>query len=296
MTLYIRMQLARHPQYQLATELKEIADKRYFFKRALTPAAEPFLQKLFEHYRNLCPVFPHCHILEPLQHRYGVCFTPVAAQSFAHKLADAVLANDRESFVTLIERFAAILAAAQVGESRLVGDSKFAQLVQGERKLSEPMVAIGALDMNFDNILDTPKKPTIIDYEWTFPFAIQRDYIAFRAIVGLYGRIANRRPQKLCALSDALSLAGVKVEDFERFARFEDAFEELTSNRKSCFSASFHKMLNPLVGRSESVHTTLLDRFTELALECERKQAWILKIERDYHELKAAFDARSGTA
>ena len=292
-TIYIRMQLSRRIQYQLATELRQLGDQRFFVKRALNPAAQPFLEALFRYYEQMCLAFPSCHILEPCSHNDMVRFEVVSAPTFAHIMAQAALVQERGVFVSTIQRFASILSSARVGSACASQDTEFSRLVGNSLKQSDEILELGAVDLCFDNILDTSAKPTIIDYEWIFPFAVPKAYVAFRAVVGLYGRIANRKPERICTIAEALELAGVKSDDFDRFAAYEDAFEELTSGRNSNFSDTFKKMLSPGADRIDPNRTSIVLRLAEIERECERKQAWILKIEKDYQELKASIDARS---
>ena len=287
-TLYIRMQLARRPQYRLATELRQQNGSRYFVKRALNQSAQPFLQGLFANYQRMLSAFPHCQILEPRKYNDLVRFNLIEAQTLAHAMADAALTQERETFVGIIRRFRAILDAAQVGDSTSPPNEAFSELLQNSRSPDDDLISIGAIDLCFDNIMDTSGKPTIIDYEWIFPFAVPKAYLAFRAVVGLYGRISNRKPERICPLAEALALAGVSTDNFNRFASYEDAFEELTSGRKSDFSTSFKNLLASDGKRSDPNRTSIVLRLAEMELECERKQAWILKIEKDNQELKSA--------
>lgn len=251
-TIYAKYSNERAAQFCIRTDIvTDESGKRKVYKYALTKAAEPHIRHIGEAYQALAAAYEGS----------GISFCPAETQISSESgwqtvLADAVngkLEKCRSAslFLTgtalqdVLERMLDdgdtngirhilqnyIRKVKESGGSRPFAVSKEFIKVFGDcvPDGAYDSAEVSDIDMIFSNIFVEKEADaldgawTVIDYEWTFDFAVPKAFIIYRAIYFAWHQVFYKADMSLAELFE---LAEITQEEAADFRRMEEHFQE----------------------------------------------------------------------
>lgn len=191
--VFIRNNYTRKPQFIVrtigVTEGKILA----FKKEGLTAdSREGHLMRMVKTYqqfddKNLGQYF--C----PVQvNRSGELeFRAISGESLEAALLTASLRGHKKEVEKLLNHYESLLL--KLSDKNGLIDKELNDIFDGKLILfnSSRVIKPAILDLNFDNIILSPKGLVVIDYEWSFPGCIPLDFVLYRSIMWFGRRYAS---------------------------------------------------------------------------------------------------------
>ena len=224
--LYTKYSNDRVPQFRIFTQIIEADKKRIVRKTAAEPAARPHIQKMTEHEKELSVLFAGTKfrankIIASTDNSLDFEFTE--GTSYDQILDGFISDNDFDGVKNAISSFFAELDKISNAEFHATkeSDEVFGKgaFIDGEKSIS-----IGNIDLIFQNVIvSNDDEWNVIDYEWTFDFAIPTRYIKWRALFNFFAPERRRINFDHAAVIKEFSLDGVE----EKFSSVEiDGFRK----------------------------------------------------------------------
>lgn len=173
-----------------------------------------------------------------------------------NELKAHALKNSKEGCLKVFKSFSKLLDQFPTKNEYLSED--FVKIFGKVNKEKYDVIIPGVLDLNLDNIIkERSGNLTLIDFEWTFEFAIPKRYILYRTMYGSY-----------VALRDALSSV-IQIEDMEK----EFGFTEDEIRTYLDWEIGFQ---NYVTGNKSDLEEVINNR----------KQLWVKTLEKDVKIVK----------
>lgn len=251
---YVKYSNDRALQYAIRTEICSEGDVRYVEKRPDTDQAREHVRNLLRSYEKLCKKYEGSglHINRCKEAEDGVRFEYVEGGTLEEALDECLYRNDKEGFLALLARYEEIAAYRE----------------------EEP---VSDYDLIFANILigtdgDAAKTGgwkeklraqwTLIDYEWTFPEAVNGGELTKRAIF-VYASGPEIRRRFLFAQGIAQRY-GILPENLTKLQDEENAFQHRVTGGRLSMAELYDRMGMPVTPIREFV-------LAEQAMEAVRR-------------------------
>lgn len=242
MIIYSKFNLHRKKEFQLLTTIE--SDNNFLFsaKTSQRKESENFLNSFFSKYENISAANLSIAPVKPQKiSDTKVVFEYKNGISLDSLLLDAVIKKDKNKFLGFIEYYLNSIKDNEMTERTFSED--FEKIFGACPKKKNAYLQIGCLDLNFDNIIHDEKsgKCCLIDYEWTFDFAVPYKYVVFRALSNFYFRYYSYNLNKFIDISGLYKLAEISDDEKELFTRFEYNFQDYVNENFEAVFGGFEK-------------------------------------------------------
>ena len=255
--LYTKFSNDRASQFRIFTQIIEVDGKKIIRKSAADPDAQLHVQKMLEHEKSLSKLFDGTRfkVNKTLDSREkSIDFEFVEGVGYDHCL-DAFLINkdidgfkkEIGAFFDELDKIATTEFHATEMSDEIFGKEAF---VEGEKA-----IPVGDIDLIFQNVIVSDDGAwNVIDYEWTFAFAIPVRYLKWRALFNFFAPEYRRANFDYASVAKEFSLDGLE----EKFLLLEiDAFRKYVKDGTFSNYCKENKkgMINPFVELSnKSAH------------------------------------------
>ncbi len=224
--LYTKYSTERHKKFMIKTSIVEENGVKYITKTPMNNESREYVMSLSKKYEALSRLYDasgicinKCEFVED-----GIKLDFVEGITFEELLDESYLKQEYDKLLELIKDYKERIIDS-VSSGRFVSTQEFVE-VFGELELSFdlPAVEVSDIDMIFGNIIiDDSNNWNIIDYEWSFDFAVPANFILYRALSDyLYKH--NKRDD-LWEM-DILRRFGISEEEEQIYANMDKSFHE----------------------------------------------------------------------
>lgn len=225
----------------MQTIIGEEAGKLFVRKKPLNPSAGK------EHVSNFAKSYSmlnkHLHGCEIVKCKKGldvVYFDFVEGKSLLAIIEGLLIDHQYEQIESLLSQYVNILTSIQNEPNDPYESDLFVQKLDGRKVYagqvdSDNVITFAPLDLIPSNIIVAKDKWTLVDYEWTYPFPVERDYILFRGLLYtchslqkvIRKRVSTSFPCYIWADELLFPVEWHKTfrlnpDDFRRFKKYED--------------------------------------------------------------------------
>ena len=214
-TLYVKMNQARKEEFRLLTKIVREGDRLTAVKETMTPKALPFLQRL--------QVLGNCKAaggntsyenLPCTLNGNSISYPVLKGKTMHQQIEELSEQGEIEKVKDLLRDFYENFFA-----DRRKMDYRTPEFIQvfGDYPGKEEYECVSPanIDLICSNIFAEEEKNQVIDYEWTFDFAVPAAFIMWRMVHELYTRI-NALAQR-CQEYQMLEALGIEFSDDEIF-------------------------------------------------------------------------------
>lgn len=178
--IYAKFVKERKKEFQIETALWKDKEKRVITKRSLYEEGKNHIQHIYDTflmYRDrqiLCDATLSGNV---------ITFEYVSGSTLEEKLLKAVSSGRREQVLGVVQQYDRVLDAVcrEEEKSDISKETGFEE-VFGAAGGSAEGYRNAVFDLTFDNIIFQEQSCRVIDYEWRFPFAVEKEFIKFRAV------------------------------------------------------------------------------------------------------------------
>ena len=232
--LYTKYSNDRREDFRIATQIIERDGKKIVRKSAMGKTARNHILLMKNHAKSLDEMFGNTKFKANRIISSGedfVDFDFVDGSSF-DKILDEFLQDEDfdgfyggvNQFFTELEKFAVAEFRANEKTKEIFGEDAFAE--------GEKAIPVGNIDLIFQNVIvNSDEDWTVIDYEWTFDFALPLRFLKWRALfnfLSLERRRVNIDPNevfgKFSLSGDSESFRRIETEKFFKFIRNGEFF------------------------------------------------------------------------
>jgi hypothetical protein len=223
--LYVKYNTSRKRKFQLLTQVRREGEIVYLYKCAEDIEAQEFLNHIYQMYEILNKSklpFKVNRILEK-KDTY-LRFEFVQGSLWLSDLEDIASRDSLKTFISELEKFQNLLEKFPSENNTLNSDfiDIFGDFPK-EQKYS--LLYPGVLDLNFDNILKDKKGNLhLIDYEWTFNFAIPKRYVLYRSIFNIFVELRYLQ-NKNTTLKRIENHFQFTVDEIKTYLKWEENFQ-----------------------------------------------------------------------
>ncbi len=230
--LYTKYSTERYNKFMIKTSIVEEDGEKYILKTPMNQASRNHVMSLLNKYDALTELYKESgiNINKCQSHEDGIKLEYVEGITFEEQLDECYLRQDYHKLLELIKEYKERVIESVSG-GRFVATQEFVE-VFGEQELSLDVaaVAVSDIDMIFGNILvDNSGSWNIIDYEWSFDFAVPANFVLYRALSDyLYKH--NKR-DALWEL-DILRSFGITEEEERVYASMDASFHQYVKGNR----------------------------------------------------------------
>ena len=192
-TLYVKPSVGRRPDYQIYTAISAAGDtnaKLEVTKVAATPEARPHIAQLPATYKRLTklprPGKTSSFEIVPVtvdESSSRARFPFVDGSSLYDLLDEALLNDDWDSCAQHLQRFIALVGSLPSASLNPLEQAGYSEVFGTRYDTIVGCTTPGLIDLNFDNIvINSNDEAVLIDYEWSFPFAVPTQFLVLRAV------------------------------------------------------------------------------------------------------------------
>lgn len=178
--IYSKFVKERKKEFQIETALWQEDGRRVITKRNLYPEGENHIQHIYDTFlmykdrKILCDASLDGSVIS---------FEYVSGRTFEEILLKAVNSGKKEEILKAVRQYDEILGAVCGEEERAdINSENGFEDVFGAPAGSAAGYRNAIFDLTFDNIICQEQTNQIIDYEWRFSFAVEKEFIKFRAV------------------------------------------------------------------------------------------------------------------
>jgi len=283
--IYTKFNSTRRPRFHLRTEMRKENGKIFVYKIAQNRNAKDFIKDLHNNYKHLSKIELPLKINKAeLLDEETLKFEYIEGESLFKELQKVVEEGSKTQVLQFLKEFKTeILDSFDSEKETLSNDFKkvFGNFPEEERYET---ISPGILDLNLDNIIrDEKGQLHLIDYEWTFPFPIPKDYILFRTVFNSFVYLKSLLPE-LISMEEIETFFNLNPSDIDRFFEWEVNFQQYVSGSKvEKKDLTVHKNnFTQKLLKEETLLTTKTENeqiFNNLKTEKEQ-------IQREYNDLK----------
>lgn len=219
-TIYAKMGNDRKKEFQILTKIEEDQNKeRSVCKFPMTEESEEHLNKMRLHFNekdNNDSVFENVSLS---QNNNGYSFAYIKGNTFEKQLLDDLRYNEFDTFKANLIQF----KNEVLKDTFLSGDycTQEFKTVFGNMECDVELHCKrnSNIDLIFPNIFVRNDRYYIIDYEWTFTFAIPQEYVVWRSLHFFY--LANDLVKKIYSFEQLLEIVGIDKTLHTIFCRWD---------------------------------------------------------------------------
>jgi hypothetical protein len=222
--IYSKFVKERKKEFQIETALWQDEGVKFITKRSLFPEGKPHINHIYETYEMYRDENILCESSMIGDHQ--ISFSYVSGDTLETKMLHAFDAGNQEEVQHIVMQYDKILNRVCHEEEKAVagGNPEF-ETVFGMSEGTKEGYQNAIFDLTFDNIIFCGEDYRIIDYEWRFRFAVEKEFIKFRAVYAFYikyGDIVNR----MYSQEEFYQLFGLDNvnEDCDRYVRYNEKF------------------------------------------------------------------------
>ena len=214
--IYSKYSRARRPEYQIVTLIERDGGNTAVWKKALTLAARPHIEKIFLNYKMLCDVYGKDHVAKvEIMGEDTVRFDYIEGISWGARIADVGYNQGKEKIFSELRRYYDFL---QEGKSVQENpDVDFAVQPSDGKMIN--------IDLHPDNVLYTAQGPVIIDYEWLYADA-PISFVFQRSMFNFYYNFHHSLLENVITMEEIWEHFDVTEDDKRCYMRLEKAFSD----------------------------------------------------------------------
>ncbi len=224
-TSYVRCNSQRRKEFRLQTTIECDKDTLRVFKKATTDESRAFLQSLVDSCQSIADSELE---FSPVPARslsdWIVEFPHLDLPSLNSLLLECIRRSDRVRFLSLFDAYRE-KALSNASETQTTSRA-FEEIFGDQCRIDSQWSMPGVIDLNFDNIYCDDDCSYLIDYEWTFPFAVPADYPVFRAIISFYWQNVAYSPKSVVSMTELFERAEIDPSAIERYLAAEFKFQQ----------------------------------------------------------------------
>ena len=220
--LYTKYSNDRAKEFRILTQIIDDGTKRFVRKKAWNEEAKSHIKNMVLHEKSLSEMFLGTNFVTNRIIAHGedfVDFEYTEGTGFDKILDGFLKKNDEDGFRKAVSDFFAELdkiATAEFHQNEktieVFGENTF---VEGEKA-----IPAGNIDLIFQNVIvDSNGKWNVIDYEWTFDFAIPIKYLKWRSLYNL--SVFYQRCYNFLFENKGFVLFGFSDEEREKYKKIE---------------------------------------------------------------------------
>lgn len=179
--IYSKFVKDRKKEFQIETSIWDDNGRKFIRKKNLYEEGKNHISQIYETYK----MYENRNILcEVSMENNAVMFCFLSGDTFEQKLIDAIKSEDKTKVEQAVGEYQKIvsLVCREEDKKEILNETGYVK-VFGEETTKGKMGFINAIfDLTFDNLIQDGDGYKVIDYEWRFPFAIDKEFIVFRAV------------------------------------------------------------------------------------------------------------------
>lgn len=220
--IYSKFVKDRRKEFQMETAMWNDNGKKVVSKKNLFLEGKKHMENIMETYAMYSATGLLCGA-EIVKDK--IMFEYVSGDTFERLLLNAFKEKNKEKALSLVEQYIDIVnqICSEERADTTSADKSFE--VFGNVSADKLGYTNVVFDLTFDNIIFDGNSYKITDYEWRFPFAVEKEFIKFRAIFAFvmkYGGYVN----KIFDFSEFYKAFGVSMDDQERYLAYNEKFIE----------------------------------------------------------------------
>ena len=178
--IYSKFVKERKKEFQIETAIWEDKNRRFITKRNLHGEGERHIQNIYDTFlmyqdkQILCVASLNENVIS---------FEYISGRTLEEVFLEAVRSGKREKVLETVQKYEEILSLLcsekeQADISQETGFTEVFGVPSGSFTGYRNLI----FDLTFDNIICQEQSDKVIDYEWRFPFAVEKEFIKFRAV------------------------------------------------------------------------------------------------------------------
>lgn len=178
--IYSKFVKERKKEFQIETAIWEDKNRRFITKRNLHEEGERHIQNIYDTFlmyqdkQILCVASLNENVIS---------FEYISGRTLEEVFLEAVRSGKREKVLETVQKYEEILSLLcsekeQADISQETGFTEVFGVPSGSFTGYRNLI----FDLTFDNIICQEQSDKVIDYEWRFPFAVEKEFIKFRAV------------------------------------------------------------------------------------------------------------------
>lgn len=192
--LYARSHLSRIPSFRVLTRIVRVGTKIKVIKSPLDEQAVTHVESMITNASLIGKIYKHqFKVLKGKKTKHGIEYPFVEQPSLEFLIEQALVSRDFDTVHSLFEQGMAMINALPEYHATDNEDlSSYYKVFFGQpMNPNQSKVFPGTIDITAGNILMTRPLPTLIDYEWIFPFPVEREMVLFRYLWSLATRFSG---------------------------------------------------------------------------------------------------------
>jgi hypothetical protein len=190
--LYARASRHRRPQFQMSTTIERLDGRMIVRKRALVPEAQPEVAGLPGKAREIARALqPHVTV-SGVKLEDGTAVSEfVEGKNLATLFEGALVSRDTERVIELCEKIVKLMDTLPTHEEEYDPGHPLARVFGDSFVGKHQAVDLGYIDYNLDNFIQTEGGLVLVDPEWTFDFAIPKEFLVKRFFYSFFSKYSN---------------------------------------------------------------------------------------------------------
>lgn len=254
--IYSKFVKERKKEFQIETAIWKDKDKKFITKRNLHKEGKQHIQNIYDTflmYQNkqiLCVASLEGNVIS---------FEYVSGKTLEEVFLEAVKSGKKEKVLETVQKYEKILSllCSEKEQADISQETEFTEVFgvpagsfMGYRNL--------IFDLTFDNIIYQEQSGKVIDYEWRFPFAVEKEFIKFRAVYAF-----------LMKYSESISYLFTKEEFYKLFG--------LDISKCDIYMEYNYNFINYIYGNEGYNH--ILEKYKKTTMNvCDEKNLKMMKI------------------
>lgn len=219
--IYSKFVKERKKEFQIETAMWQDDGRRVITKRNLYAEGEKHIQNIYDTflmYRDrkiLCDASLEGNV---------IAFEYVSGKTLEEILLEAVRSGNKEEILNTARQYDEILGSVCREEERAdINSEEGFEAVFGAAAGSAAGYRNAIFDLTFDNIICQGQTNKIIDYEWRFSFAVEKEFIKFRAVYAFLMKYAGNTGH-LFTKEEFYSIFGIEYSKCETYMAYNNHF------------------------------------------------------------------------
>lgn len=283
--LFLKYSVERDEKYRIRTEIVRKADGiKIVRKIPYTKEAKDHVEKikywegcLQEQYAPAQVLVNRCNLTER-----GAEFEFLKGKTLEAVLDEYLAQDDYAGFISEIKKYVQKLEEILKPEVFVPGEEF--QKIFGEIVFATPQKAakLNNIDLIFPNIIIKDGKWNIIDYEWTFDFAIPVKYIVHRAIY-LY---CEQKKQKSLQSNEICSMLGISEGEQKLFLEMEHRLQKYLLGNTKTYDALWMEYSGKCIDLKEILrraHQSEMKIYQDFGQGFSEENSYVMEASEDFY-------------
>lgn len=190
---YARISSSRKKEFATISRIETRDGKRIFTKSPYSSDAKTFVMELIDKYKYITSHknLPFS-VLNPIKSDDAIEYEFIEGKTYKTIILEKMKIDDTDGVIQLINDFYTNIIDKLPVSKPTLNNKSFKELFHGELDNEVDFIKPGILDLNMDNFIIRDKDIFLIDYEWTWDFAIPKKYLFFRAVSNLLYELSGK--------------------------------------------------------------------------------------------------------